>query len=139
MNYPKPDSHISEKVKVVLYLSDYATKKQLKDGTLVDISNLAAKRDFIALKVDTDKLDINEFVNVSTCLNTLKAKVDDLNVDKLKIVIMDLKKLSDVMSKEIVIITKFNKLNTKVSNLENKIPDATTVIHINQYNIDKQG
>ena len=139
MNYPKPDSHISEKVKVVLYLSDYATKKQLKDGTLVDISNLAAKRDFIALKVDTDKLDINEFVNVSTCLNTLKAKVDDLNVDKLKIVIMDLKKLSDVMSKEIVIITKFNKLNTKVSNLGNKIPDATTVIHINQYNIDKQG
>ena len=139
MNYPKPDSHISEKVKVVLYLSDYATKKQLKDGTLVDISNLAAKRDFIALKVDTDKLDINEFVNVSTCLSTLKAKVDDLNVDKLKIVIMDLKKLSDVTSKEIVIITKFNKLNTKVSNLENKIPDATTVIHINQYNIDKQG
>ena len=27
---------------------------------------------------------------------------------------------------------------TKVKNLENKIPDATTVIHINKYNTDQQ-
>ena len=27
---------------------------------------------------------------------------------------------------------------TKVKNLENKIPDGTTVIHINKYNIDQQ-
>ena len=47
---------------------------------------------------------------------------------------MDLKKLSNVVSKEVVKITKFNKLNTKVSNVENKIPDATTLSHINQYN-----
>ena len=32
----------------------------------------------------------------------------------------------------------YNKLNTKVSNLENNIPVATTLIHINQYNTDKQ-
>ena len=31
----------------------------------------------------------------------------------------------------------YNKLNTKNNNLENKIPDATTLIHINQYNTDK--
>ena len=31
-----------------------------------------------------------------------------------------------------------DKLNTKVNNFENKIPDATTLIHINQYNTDKQ-
>ena len=133
--YPEPDSHNRDKVKVVLCLLDYATKKELKDGALVDISNLAAKRDFIALKADIDKLDINEFVNVSICLITLKTKLDDLDVVKLKTVIMDLKKLSDLVSKEVVIITKFNKLNTKVSNLEN----ATTLIHISQYNIDKQG
>ena len=29
-------------------------------------------------------------------------------------------------------------LNAKVINLEKKIPDATTVIHINQYNTDKE-
>ena len=32
----------------------------------------------------------------------------------------------------------FNKLNAKVHDLENKIPDATTLIHISQYKTDKQ-
>ena len=31
-----------------------------------------------------------------------------------------------------------NTLETKVNNLEKKIIDATTLIHINQYNTDKQ-
>ena len=47
--------------------------------------------------------------------------------------------MSNVVSKEVVKITKFNKLNKKVNNLDNKIPDVTTFIHINQCNIDKQG
>ena len=34
--------------------------------------------------------------------------------------------------------TKRSKLNTKVNNLEKKIPDATNLIHINQYNTDKK-
>ena len=33
---------------------------------------------------------------------------------------------------------KFNTLKTKLSNLEKKISDTTTLIHINQYNTDKQ-
>ena len=33
---------------------------------------------------------------------------------------------------------KFNLLNTKESNLEKKIPDATTLIPMNQYNKNKQ-
>ena len=39
---------------------------------------------------------------------------------------------------EVVKNTKFNTLKTKVNNLENKIPDGTTLVHINQYNGDKQ-
>ena len=31
----------------------------------------------------------------------------------------------------------FNTLKKKVNSLEKKIPDATTLIHINQYNTDK--
>ena len=34
--------------------------------------------------------------------------------------------------------TNFNTKKTKVNNLENKIPDATILVHINQYNTDKQ-
>ena len=77
-------------------------------------------------------------VNLPTSLNNLKAKVDDLDVGKLKIDPVDLKKLSDVVDNEVVKKTKFNTLKTKVNNLENKIPDATTLIDIYQYNTDKQ-
>ena len=69
-----------------------------------------------------------------TSLNSLKAKVDDLDVSKLKNVPVDLKKLSDVVDNQVVENTKFNILNTKVNNLEKKIPDPS----INQYNTDKQ-
>ena len=57
----------------------------------------------------------------------------------MKSVPVDIKKLSDVVSKEVVKKTKYNKLKFKVNNLENKIPDGYTLIHINQYNTDKQG
>ena len=63
-------------------------------------------------------------------LNNLKAKVDDLDDDKLKIVPRDLKKLSDVVDKIVVKKTVHSKLNTKVNNLEKKISDATTLIHV---------
>ena len=33
---------------------------------------------------------------------------------------------------------KFNKLITKVNNLENKIPDESTLVNTNQYNTGKQ-
>ena len=33
---------------------------------------------------------------------------------------------------------KTSTLKTKVNNLERKVPDTTTLIHINQYNTDKQ-
>ena len=66
--YPKPDSHITDKVKVVLDLSNYATKEKLNDATGFDTSNLAAKSDFIALNTEVDKLDINKLVNVPTGL-----------------------------------------------------------------------
>ena len=69
-------------------------------------------------------------VNFPANLNNLKAKVDDLDDDKLKIVPRDLKKLSDVVDKIVVKKTVHSKLNTKVNNLEKKISDATTLIHV---------
>ena len=71
-------------------------------------------------------------------LNLLKIRVDDLDVDKLKNVPVDLKKLSDVLVNKVVKNTKFDTLKTTVNSLEKKIPDETTLIHINQYNTDKK-
>ena len=68
---------------------NYATKEKLDHTADVDTFDLAAKKDFIALKAEVDKLGINKFVNVPTSFNNLKAKVDDLEVDKLKTVPVD--------------------------------------------------
>ena len=42
------------------------------------------------------------------------------------------------MNNEVVKNIKINTLKTIVNNLEKKLPDATTLIHINQYNTDTQ-
>ena len=119
-------------------MQNYATKKELYYATGFDTFDLAAKKYFIALKAEADKLDINKLVNVPTSLKNLKTKLDDLDVVKLKTVPEDLKKLSDVVDDKVVKKRKFNTLKTKVYNLEKKIPDATTLIRINQCNTDTQ-
>ena len=53
--YPEPDSHIRDKVKVVLNVSNYPNKNELDHATGVDTSDLAAKKDFFALKAEVDK------------------------------------------------------------------------------------
>ena len=107
-------------------------KKQLHHAKVIDTSDLAVEKDFIALKAEVDKLEINKLVNGPTSLNNSKTKLGDLDVGKLKTVPVDLKKLSDAVDNEVVKNTKFITLKTKVSDLEKKIPDATTLIHINQ-------
>ena len=88
----EPNSHIRDKVQVVLDLTNHATKKEL------DLETQLAKVDFIALKAEVDKLDINKQVNVPTSLNNSKTNVEDLDVGKLNIVPMYLKKLDDALA-----------------------------------------
>ena len=90
------------------------------------------------MKAEVYTLDINKLDDVPASFNNVKTKVEDIDVGKLKTVPIDLKKLSDVVTNEVIKNTKFNTLKTKVNSLEKKIPDATTLIHINQYNTDKQ-
>ena len=56
----------------------------------------------------------------------------------MKSIPVDLKILSDVVVNEVVKNTKFITLKTKVNILDKKLPDLTPLIHINQYNTDKQ-
>ena len=90
------------------------------------------------MKAKVNKVDITKLVYVPNSLNNFKTKVDDLDVGKLKTTLVDLKKLSDVVNNEVVKNTKFNTLKTKVNNLDKKIHHATTIIHINECNADKQ-
>ena len=107
--YPESDSHIRDKVKVVLDFSNYATRKEFKHVTGIDRSDLAAKKDFIALKTEVGKISINKLTNVSANQNNFKTKVDNLDFGKLKTVPVDIKKLSDEVDNEVV---KNKKVNT---------------------------
>ena len=100
--FPEPHSHIRDKVKVLLDLSNYATDKELEHVTCVDTSDLAPTKDFIILKAEVGKLDINKLVKVLTGLNNLKTKLHDLDVGKLKTFTRDLEKFSGVVDKEFV-------------------------------------
>ena len=55
---------------------------------------------------EADKVSINKLVNVPTGLNNFETKVDDLDFDKLRNVRVDLKKLTDVVSKGVEKKTK---------------------------------
>ena len=111
-------------------MSNYVTKKELDHATGVDTSDIAVKEDFIALKTEVDKFDINKLVNVPSNLNNLKTNVDDLDIGKLKTVPIDLEKFSYVVNKEIVKNEKFYTIKIKVNNFEKKSPDTTSLIHI---------
>ena len=84
MNYsPESEIHNRNKVKVVLDLTNYATKNnQNMLKVLIHLIQLLKK--FIASKAEFGKLDINKLFNVSTGLNTLKSKLDDLDVVELR-------------------------------------------------------
>ena len=73
------------------------------------------------MEAEFDKLEINKLDNVSTSLNSLKTKVDE------KTVPVDLKKLSNAVTKKVMKKTVYNKLNTKVNNLGNKSPGTSTL------------
>ena len=90
------------KMKVVLCLSNYATKTDLKNATGIDTSSLAIKIDLADLKFNVDKLDINKLKNVPANLSNLKSKIDKVDVDKIVPVPVDLSKLSNVVKNDVI-------------------------------------
>ena len=82
-------------------MTNYATKKN-RTCCSIETPDLASKKDFIDLKAEVDKVDVNKLTNVSPSLNNLKTKIDDLDVGKLKSVPEYLKKLNDAVLNEVV-------------------------------------
>ena len=91
-------------------LSSYATKTDLKDATGIDISNFTLISNLASLKTEVNKID----------------------VDKLKTVPVDLSELSNIVNKDVVKKAVFNKLVTKVNNI-----DTTEFVLKTKYDIDK--
>ena len=65
------------------------------------------------MKSEVDKLDINKLVNIPTSLSNLKTSKENLDVGKLRTVPVEMKKLSDVVSIQVVKKIKENRLLEK--------------------------
>ena len=94
--FPKPYEPFGGDINVKIDLSNYATKDDIKKITYIDTSSFALK----------------------TNLANLKTKVDKLDVDKLKPVPTDLRRLSNVVKNDVVKKACYNKLVTKVDNID---------------------
>ena len=95
-HFPKPYEPFSGDINVKVDLSNYATKSDLKNISHIDTSSFALNSNLVCLKTEVDKLDI----------------------DKLTAVSNDLAKLSNVIKKDVVEKTEYNKLITKVDNID---------------------
>ena len=84
--YFLPYNNSSKNIKLELDLSNYATKKDIKDITHIYASGFASKTNLAALKTEVDKID----------------------TDKLKTVPDDLAKLTNVVKNEVVKKTDFS-------------------------------
>ena len=94
--FPKPYEPFGGDINVKVDLSNYAAKTDLKNVSHVDVSSFALKSNLTSLKTEVDKLDI----------------------DKLAPVPLDLSKLSDVLKNDVVKKIEYNKLVTKVDNID---------------------
>ena len=93
-------------IKVELNVSSYTTKTDLKNVTHADFSK--------------------------SNLASLKTEIDKINVNKLKTVLVDLAKLSNVVNNDIVKKTVYDKLVAKVS-----IIDTAGFVLKTKYDTDK--
>ena len=117
--FPKLYEPFGGDINVKIDLSNYATKDDIKKITHIDTSSFALK----------------------TNLANLKTKVDKLDVDKLKPVPTDLRRLSNVVKNDEnnKLVTKVDNIdtsglakktdsNTKITEIDGKIPNTSGLV-----------
>ena len=128
--FPKPHEPFGGDIRVKVNISNYATKADIENIAHIDTSSFALKSNLANLKTEVDKLDI----------------------DKLAPVPVDLSKLSHVLKNDVVKKDVYDKLVTKVNNIdtsgfvlktkydtdkseiENKIPNTSDLVKKADYN-----
>ena len=82
----KPYESIGRDINVKVYLSNYATKTDLKNVAHVDTSSFALKTNLASPKTKVDKLDIDKLVPVPVDLSKLSNAVKNDVVKKLSMI-----------------------------------------------------
>ena len=94
--FPKPYEPFGGDINAKVDLSNYASKTDLKSVSHMGVSSFALKSNLASLKTEVDKLDIDKLVTIP----------------------VDLIKLSHVVKNDVVKKTEYNKLVTKVDNID---------------------
>ena len=152
----------SSNVKLELDVKNYITKEDLKSITHVGTSSYALKTNLASLKTEVDKLDIPKLKTIPTDLskltkevqedfikktdfNSLKSKVDKKETDNdnletkvnnndlaIKTSVNNLKtKVDNIDSTKYVLKSDYD---TKIGNLELKIPDVSALLQVSSFN-----
>ena len=121
--FPTSLSH-EENIKVIIDLSNYATKKEINDITHVDTSNFALTTNLANLKTEVDKLDVDKLATVPVDLSKLSNVVKN---DVVKKTVYDklVPKVNNINTSDFLLKTNFN---TKITGLENKIPSTNGLL-----------
>ena len=82
----KPYESIGRDINVKVYLSNYATKTDLKNVAHVDTSSFALKTNLASPKTKVDKLDIDKLVPVPVDLSKLSDAVKNDVAKKLSMI-----------------------------------------------------
>ena len=119
--FPKSFRSFGRNINVKLDLSNYATKLDIKNISHVDTSGSALNANLANLKTEVDKLDINKLVPVTEDLSKLS---DDVKNDVAKKTTYDklVTKINNIDTNDFVLKTKYQ---TDKTELENKIPNVT--------------
>ena len=110
--FPKPFRSFGRDINVKVDLSNYAAKADIKNISHVDTSSFALKTNLATLRTEVDKLDIEKLVPVPT----------------------DLSRLSNVVKSDVVIKDVYDKLVTKVNNI-----NTSGFVLKTKYDADKLG
>ena len=128
--FPKLYEAFGVYVKVKVDLSNCATKTDIENISHVDTSSFALKTNLASLRTEADKLDIDNLVPVFVELSKLSDAVKN-NVAKRDVYDKLVTKVNNIDTIGFVLKTKYN---TDKSELENKIPDTRGLVKKTDYN-----
>ena len=122
-------------VKVELDLKNYATKTDLQNISHTDISNFVLRTNLASLKAEIDKLDIKKLVSIPVDLSKLS---DVIKNDMVKRTEYDklVTKVNNINTTNFVLKTKYEKdgsdIEDKISKVDKKIPDVSNLVKKNR-------
>ena len=128
--FPKAYEPFGGDINVTVDLSNYATKDDIKDITHVDTSSFALKANLSNLKTEVDKLDIDKLATAPVDLSKLSNAAKN---DVLKKTVYD-KLVAKVNNIDTSGLVKKTDYYTKISEIEDRIPDDSSFVKKTDYN-----